>query len=76
MLKQGCEIRVLAYVDNAAVRAVKHGWILIIEGIEKGERGIMPVLNNLLENWGMNFDDGTHIVLLDCLIPHTIHISK
>ncbi|KAH8990895.1 AAA domain-containing protein [Lactarius hatsudake] len=52
-LKQGREIRDggnLMYVDSAAVRAVKTGRILIIEGIEKAERGIMPVLNNLLEN--------------------------
>jgi len=32
------------------VNAVKHGRLLILEGIEKAERGIMPVLNNLLEN--------------------------
>ncbi|KZT08123.1 uncharacterized protein LAESUDRAFT_649814 [Laetiporus sulphureus 93-53] len=64
-LKQGREIRAggnLVYVDSAAVRAVKHGRILIIEGIEKAERGIMPVLNNLLENREMNLDDGTHII--------------
>lgn len=45
-LKQGREIKAggnLVYVDSAAVRAVKHGRILIIEGIEKAERGIMPV---------------------------------
>jgi hypothetical protein len=45
-LKQGREIRQggnLLYVDSAAVRAVKHGRILILEGIEKAERGIMPV---------------------------------
>lgn len=45
-LKQGREIRSggnLIYTDSAAVRAVKLGRILIIEGIEKAERGIMPV---------------------------------
>ena len=45
-LKQGREIRkggTLGYVDSAAVRAVKHGRVLILEGIEKAERGIMPV---------------------------------
>lgn len=45
-LKQGREIRkggTLGYVDSAAVRAVKHGRILILEGVEKAERGIMPV---------------------------------
>lgn len=64
-LKQGREIRDggnLVYVDSAAVRAVKTGRVLIIEGIEKAERGIMPVLNNLLENREMNLDDGTHIL--------------
>ncbi|KAH7919391.1 hypothetical protein BV22DRAFT_1199497 [Leucogyrophana mollusca] len=64
-LKQGREIRSggnLVYVDSAAVRAAKHGRLLILEGIEKAERGIMPVLNNLLENREMNLDDGSHIV--------------
>ncbi|KAI0296956.1 AAA domain-containing protein [Multifurca ochricompacta] len=64
-LKQGREIREggnLVYVDSASVRAVKTGRILIIEGIEKAERGIMPVLNNLLENREINLDDGTHIL--------------
>ncbi|KAI0827475.1 AAA domain-containing protein [Trametes gibbosa] len=64
-LKQGREIRAggnLVYVDSAAVRAVKHGRVLILEGVEKAERGIMPVLNNLLENREMNLDDGSHIV--------------
>lgn len=45
-LKQGREIRkggTLGYADSAAVRAVKYGRILILEGIEKAERGIMPV---------------------------------
>jgi hypothetical protein len=45
-LKQGREIRTggaLAYVDSAAVRAVKHGRVFILEGVEKAERGIMPV---------------------------------
>ncbi|CDO72121.1 hypothetical protein BN946_scf184962.g64 [Trametes cinnabarina] len=68
-LKQGREIRPggnLVYVDSPAVRAVKSGRILILEGVEKAERGIMPILNNLLENREMlvkwNLDDGTHIV--------------
>ncbi|KAH7915875.1 AAA domain-containing protein [Hygrophoropsis aurantiaca] len=64
-LKQGREIRSggnLVYVDSAAVRAAKHGRLLILEGIEKAERGIMPVLNNLLENREMNLDDGSLIV--------------
>ncbi|KAH9929971.1 AAA domain-containing protein [Amylocystis lapponica] len=64
-LKQGREISAggnLIYVDSSTVRAVKQGRILIIEGIEKAERGIMPVLNSLLEGREMNLDDGTHII--------------
>jgi von Willebrand factor A domain-containing protein 8 len=44
-LKQGREIGEggnLVYVDSAAVWAVKAGRLLILEGIEKAERGIMP----------------------------------
>ena len=51
-LKQGRELRHggnLSYVDSAAVRAAKHGRILIIEGIEKAERGIMPVSRTYLD---------------------------
>ncbi|THH30493.1 hypothetical protein EUX98_g3701 [Antrodiella citrinella] len=82
-LKQGRELRHggnLVYVDSAAVRAVKNGRVLIIEGIEKAERGIMPLLNNLLENREMNLDDGTHIVhpkrfaLMDP--SETVHATK
>ena len=54
-LKQGREMKIhhegggkgtgttLVYTDSAAVRAVKYGRVLIIEGVEKAERGIMPV---------------------------------
>ncbi|KAE9393793.1 hypothetical protein BT96DRAFT_958988 [Gymnopus androsaceus JB14] len=64
-LKQGREIRnggSLIYVDSPAVNAVKYGRLLILEGIEKAERGIMPILNNLLENREMNLEDGTEVV--------------
>lgn len=53
-LKQGREIRAggqLVYVDSPAVRAVKSGRILILEGIEKAERGIMPVSFSLLSQF-------------------------
>jgi midasin (ATPase involved in ribosome maturation) len=36
--------------DQAAVRAAIEGRVLILEGIEKAERNILPLLNNLLEN--------------------------
>lgn len=38
------------YVDQCAVRAATRGRVLILEGIEKAERNVLPVLNNLLEN--------------------------
>ena len=38
------------WVDQSAVRAALEGRILVIDGIEKAERNVLPVLNNLLEN--------------------------
>lgn len=38
------------YVDQAAVRAATEGRILILDGIEKAERNVLPIINNLLEN--------------------------
>ena len=38
------------------------GRILIIEGIEKAERNVLPILNNLLENREMNLEDGRFLV--------------
>ena len=35
-----------------------NGRVLIVEGIEKAERNVLPVLNNLLENREMQLDDG------------------
>lgn len=50
------------WVDAAAVRAAIEGRILILEGIEKAERNVLPVLNNLLENREINLEDGRHLV--------------
>lgn len=51
-LKQRREIRsgTAYYVDQCAVRAAVDGRVLVLEGIEKAERNVLPVLNNLLEN--------------------------
>ena len=43
---------------QSAVRAAVNGRVLILEGIEKAERNVLPVLNNLLENREMQLDDG------------------
>lgn len=50
------------YENQCAVNAALHGRILIIEGIEKAERNLLPILNNLLENRELNLDDGHFLV--------------
>ena len=50
------------YVDMSAVNAALHGRILIIEGLEKVERNVMPVLNNLLENREIALEDGRFLL--------------
>ena len=40
----------VVWFDQAVVRAAILGRILILEGLEKAERNVLPVLNNLLEN--------------------------
>lgn len=52
----------LRYDDGPVVRAMKHGHILVLDGIERAERGVMPVLNNILENREHNLPDGTQLV--------------
>ena len=51
-----------AYADQAPVRAAIHGRVLIVEGLEKVERNVMPVLNNLLENREMALEDGRFLM--------------
>nr|CAI5818604.1 unnamed protein product [Callosobruchus analis] len=46
------------YFDQSAVIAAKEGRVLVLEGIEKVERNVLPVLNNLLENREMHLEDG------------------
>ena len=53
------------YVDQAAVRAAIHGRILILDGIEKAERNVLPILNNLLENREMALEDGRFLTNKD-----------
>jgi hypothetical protein len=51
-IKQRREIRGkdVVYVDQCAVTAAIKGRVLILEGLEKCERNVLPILNNLLEN--------------------------
>lgn len=36
--------------------------MLILDGIEKAERNVLPILNNLLENREINLEDGRFLV--------------
>uniref|UniRef100_A0A8C4W504 von Willebrand factor A domain containing 8 n=1 Tax=Gopherus evgoodei TaxID=1825980 RepID=A0A8C4W504_9SAUR len=63
-LKQRREIRAgtAFYIDQCAVRAATEGRILVLEGLEKAERNVLPVLNNLLENREMQLEDGRFLM--------------
>ncbi|KXS21233.1 hypothetical protein M427DRAFT_65996 [Gonapodya prolifera JEL478] len=50
------------WCDAAAVTAAIEGRVLILEGVEKCELNVLPVLNNLLENREVNLEDGRHLV--------------
>ncbi|XGW33259.1 hypothetical protein V3C99_017601 [Haemonchus contortus] len=66
-IKQRREIRsgTAFYTDLCAVRAALHGRILVIDGVEKAERNVLPILNNLLENREMQLDDGRFLMRPD-----------
>eukprot|EP00658_Telonema_sp_P-2_P026088 TRINITY_DN20521_c0_g2_i1.p1 TRINITY_DN20521_c0_g2~~TRINITY_DN20521_c0_g2_i1.p1 ORF type:complete len:376 (+),score=78.96 TRINITY_DN20521_c0_g2_i1:224-1351(+) len=64
-LKQRREIDeqgAVVWQDLPAVRAAIFGRVLILEGLEKAERNVLPVLNNLLENREMSLDDGRFLM--------------
>ena len=50
------------WIHQPAVKAALLGRILIIDGIEKAERNVLPILNNLLENREMALDDGRFLM--------------
>uniref|UniRef100_A0AAG5DY10 von Willebrand factor A domain-containing protein 8 n=1 Tax=Anopheles atroparvus TaxID=41427 RepID=A0AAG5DY10_ANOAO len=63
-LKQRREILdgTATYHNQSAVRAATEGRILLIEGVEKTERNVLPILNNLLENREMHLEDGRFMI--------------
>jgi hypothetical protein len=63
------------YVNQAPVRAALHGRLLILDGIEKAERNVLPTLNNLLENRELPLDDGTMLVAPEVYERHRMGIS-
>ena len=63
-LKQRREIvgKTAVYVDQGPVRAALEGRLLVIDGLERAERNVLPTLNNLLENREMQLDDGRFLL--------------
>eukprot|EP00930_Biecheleria_cincta_P096896 TRINITY_DN88669_c0_g1_i1.p1 TRINITY_DN88669_c0_g1~~TRINITY_DN88669_c0_g1_i1.p1 ORF type:complete len:1490 (+),score=245.98 TRINITY_DN88669_c0_g1_i1:43-4470(+) len=63
-LKQRREINDghLKFHNSPAVEAALRGRLLILEGIEKAERNVLPLLNNLLENREMSLEDGSFLM--------------
>jgi von Willebrand factor A domain-containing protein 8 len=63
-IKQRREIhnKTALFIHQAAVNAAIHGHTLVLEGLEKTERNVLPILNNLLENREMNLDNGQFLV--------------
>eukprot|EP01065_Artemidia_motanka_P007773 TRINITY_DN1388_c0_g1_i4.p1 TRINITY_DN1388_c0_g1~~TRINITY_DN1388_c0_g1_i4.p1 ORF type:complete len:1876 (+),score=645.13 TRINITY_DN1388_c0_g1_i4:46-5673(+) len=59
-IKQRREMRggTLVFADQPAVRAAIEGRVLIVDGVERAERNVLPVINNLLENREMALEDG------------------
>lgn len=48
------------------MRPSRYPWrILILDGIEKAERNVLPILNNLLENREMALEDGRFLMMAD-----------
>ncbi|CAJ1338143.1 unnamed protein product [Effrenium voratum] len=51
------------YADGAPVRCALRGRVLVLDGLEKAERNVLPTLNNLLEkNREMQLDDGRLLI--------------
>ncbi|OBS78288.1 hypothetical protein A6R68_19324, partial [Neotoma lepida] len=65
-LKQRREIRAgtAFYIDQASAYPPDYFRILtlVLEGLEKAERNVLPVLNNLLENREMQLEDGRFLM--------------
>ncbi|CAD5229391.1 unnamed protein product [Bursaphelenchus okinawaensis] len=63
-IKQRREIQngTAQYTDLCSVRAALNGRVLVIDGVEKAERNVLPILNNLLENREMQLDDGRFLM--------------
>lgn len=63
-LKQRREITkgTAIYFDCAATTAAINGSLLVLDGVEKAERNVLVILNNLCENREMALEDGRFLV--------------
>ena len=52
----------ILFQDQAPVRAALNGHLLILDGLERAERNVLPTLNNLLENRELPLEDGRLLV--------------
>lgn len=52
----------LRYTNASPVDAAVHGDLLILDGMERASRNVLPTLNNLLEHRSMNLEDGRLLV--------------
>ncbi|XP_050525858.1 von Willebrand factor A domain-containing protein 8 [Daktulosphaira vitifoliae] len=50
------------YFNQSAVKAAIEGRVLVLDGIEKAERNVLPILNNLLENREIHLEDGRFLL--------------
>ena len=53
------------YSDQPAVRAALGGRVLLLDGIERAERNVLPLIHNLLENREMRLEDGRFLLSAD-----------
>ena len=58
IVREGSAGASVPYANQPVVEAALHGRLLVIEGLEKAERNLLPIINNLLENREMALEDG------------------
>ncbi len=63
----------IIYINQAPIRAAIHGRLLILDGLEKAERNVLPTLNNLLENRELPLDDGGMLISSHVYDSHHQH---
>lgn len=59
---QSTSLPVIGFQDQAPVRAALRGHLLILDGLHRAERNVLPTLNNLLENREIPLEDGRLLV--------------